>query len=144
MNLEQIAIRFTDRPHPTPGDVPIDHPYRQRWWLPIIGPTSTCLLNHLATHASNDDWHLTPARTLATAIGLGKGAGKHSPLIRSLDRLTRFGFGHFDIEPNDRSDPCITLYRTIGFPAPRLTRNWPDDLQQAHALELAEMYHRAS
>ena len=46
MNIEQIAIRFTDRPYPTPGEVPIDHPYRQRWWLPIIGPTSTCLLNH--------------------------------------------------------------------------------------------------
>ena|GEM_PF-3591635 len=115
MNIDQIiATRFTDHPHQAPGDVPIDHPYRQRWWLPIIGPTSTCLLNHLATQGTNDDWHLTPTRTLATAIGLGKGTGKYSPLIRSLDRLTRFGFGHFDIEPSEQSDPCITLYRTIG------------------------------
>ena len=45
MNIEQIAIQFTDRPHQAPGEVPIDHPYRQRWWLPIIGPTSTCLLS---------------------------------------------------------------------------------------------------
>ena len=26
MNIEQIATRFTDRPHPEPGDVAIDHP----------------------------------------------------------------------------------------------------------------------
>jgi len=38
-----------------------------------------------------------------------------------LDRLTRFGFGHFDIEPSELSDPCITLC----LPAPRLTRNDP-------------------
>ncbi len=144
MNIEQIAIRFTDRPHPTPGEVLIDHPYRQRWWLPIIGATSTCLLNHLAPQVGDDTWHLTQARTLAATVGLGKGTGKHSPLIRSLDRLTRFGFGHFDIEPSEQSDPCLTLYRTIGLPSPRLTKNWPDDMQQAHALELAEMYHQAS
>jgi len=144
MSIEQIAVRFTDHPYPTPGDVPIDHPYRQRWWLPIIGPTATCLLNHLGQHADEDTWRLHPARTLAATIGLGRGAGKHSPLIRSLNRLTRFGFGHFDIEPGDQSDPCITLYRTIGLPSPRLTKNWPDDMQQAHALELAEMYHQAS
>jgi len=42
---------------------------------------SVTLLNHLATEASSDDWHLTTARTLATAIGLGKGTDKHSPLI---------------------------------------------------------------
>ena len=110
MNIEQIAIRFTDRPHQAPGDVPIDHHYRQRWWLPIIGPTSTCNLNHLATQTSNYDWHLTPARNLATAIGLGKGTGKHSPLIRSLaqtpaslgrDRIVHLYVSEEGLQPRD-------------------------------------------
>ena len=79
MNIEQIAIRFSDRPYPTPGEVPIDHPYRQRWWLPIIGPTSTCLLDHLPPDAADDTWRLIPARTLAVTVGLGKGTGKNSP-----------------------------------------------------------------
>ena len=44
MNIEQIATRFTDRPHAEPGDVAIDHPYRARWWLPMPG-SSTAQLN---------------------------------------------------------------------------------------------------
>lgn len=41
MSIEQIAVRFTNRPHPTPIEISIGHPYRQHWWLPIIGPTAT-------------------------------------------------------------------------------------------------------
>ncbi len=145
MNIEQIATRFTDRPHPEPGDVAIDHPYRARWWLPIIGPTATCALTHLVTDTMSSDWQLTPASELAVSLGLGKGTTTNSPLIRSLLRLTRFGFGHFDIAPGESgSDPCLTLYRTIGLVPQRLTRNWPQPLQQAHATDLADMYRQAS
>lgn len=76
MNIEQIATRFTDRPHPEPGDISIDHPYRTRWWLPIIGPTATCALTHLATDTTNSDWQITPATELAVSLGLGKGTAE--------------------------------------------------------------------
>lgn len=142
MNINQIAIRFNDHPNPTLGSTPIEHPYRQRWWLPIIGPTSTCLLNHLAPQAANDDWHLTQVTTLAATIGLGKGTGRHSPLLKSIDRLIRFDFGHYDLEPSDHTDPCITLYRTTSLPPAHMTQNWPTEMQQAHALDLADLYHQ--
>ncbi len=145
MNIEQIATRFTDRPHPEPGDVAIDHPYRARWWLPIIGPTATCILNHLGDLLDDSNWSVTPALELAVRLGLGKGTGTSSPLIRSLERLTRFGFGHFDIAPGEpNSDPCLTLYRTIALVPERLTRNWPQPLRLAHAIDLADMYRQAS
>ena len=93
MNIDQIATRFIDRPGPSPGDVTIHDTYRQRWWLPIIGPTATCILNHLA--ATDDDtssWNVTPTPQFAFALGLGKGTARNSPLIRSIDRLTRLRF----------------------------------------------------
>jgi len=90
---------------PSPRDVPIDHPYRRRWCLPIIGPTATCILNHLGDLDDDSNWSVTPALELAVALGLGKGTGRQSPLIRSLDRLTRFGFGHFDVKPGQNCDP---------------------------------------
>jgi len=145
MNIEQIATRFTDHPAPAPGDIPIDHPYRRRWWLPIIGPTATCILNHLAD--SRDDpptWSITPALDLAVILGLGKGTGRQSPLIRSLNRLTRFGFGHFDVEPSEDCDRCLTLYRTVGLVPQRLIHDWPPRLQQAHAIDLVELYRQPS
>jgi len=139
MNIDQIATRFTDHPDPAPGDVPIDHPYRRRWWLPIIGPTATCILNHLADLDDDSNWSVTLALQLAVTLGLGKGTGKQSPLIRSLDRITRFGFGYFDVEPGQDCNPCLNLYRTAGLVPQRLYRTWPSTLQQAHAIELAEL-----
>jgi len=84
MNIEQIATRFTDRPNAEPGDVAIDHPYRTRWWLPVIGPTATCALTHLATDTMNSDWQLTPASELAVNLGLGKGTATHAALGAGL------------------------------------------------------------
>ena len=145
MNIEQIATRFTDRPHPEPGDVAIDHPYRAHWWLPIIGPTATCALTHLTADTVSSNWQLTPSTELAVSLGLGRGTATNSPLIRSLERLTRFGFGHFDIAPGESgSDPCLALYRTIGLVPERLTHNWPQPLRHAHAIDLAHMYRQAS
>ena len=145
MNIDQIATRFIDRPGPSPGDVTIHDTYRQRWWLPIIGPTATCILNHLA--ATDDDtssWNVTPTPQFAFALGLGKGTARNSPLIRSIDRLTRFGFGTWDVEPGEGCDPCVSLYRTIRLVPQRSVAKWPASLQQAHAIDLADMYRKAS
>ncbi|MBT8240902.1 MAG: hypothetical protein KJN63_06710 [Acidimicrobiia bacterium] len=145
MNIDQIATRFIDRPDPSPGDVPIDDTYRQRWWLPIIGPTATCILNHLAaSNLGTSSWQVTPAPELAVALGLGKGTGKNSSLIRSIDRLTRFAFGTWDVEPGKSCDPCISLYRTISLVPQRSIAKWPATLRQAHAIDLADLYRERS
>jgi len=145
MNIDQIATRFIDRPEPSPGDVAVDDTYRRRWWLPVIGPTATCVLNHLtASDSATSSWHITPTAELAIALGLGKGTGKNSLLIRSIDRLTRFGFGYWDVEPGPGCDPCISLYRTVGLVPQRSVAKWPTTLQQAHAIDLAARYRKAS
>ncbi len=144
MHIHQIATRVTDRTDHDRGDVDITHNYRRRWWLPVIGPTATVLLDHLAG-PDNDEWHVHDTIELATALGLGRGIGRHSPLIRTLERLTRFGFGSFDIEPGHAdSDPCITIWNTIGLVPERITRDWPARMQQAHAEDLAALFRAAA
>ncbi len=141
MHIDQIATRFDNRPNPQPGDVPITHHYRQRWWLPIIGPTATCLLTHLAEAGTVDTWTLTPAAELAHALGLGNASTTNSPLIRAFRRIVLFGLGHFDIEPGDHgSDPCITIYRTVPLVPEHHTRRWPHTMRQTHAGDLAAIY----
>ncbi len=145
MHIEQIATRFDDRPDPQPGDTPIAHPYRARWWLPVIGPTASCALTHLSTDTANSAWQLTAASELAAALGLGRACSTNSALIKSLMRLTQFGFGHFDIEPGHPGcDPCLTLYRTASLVPQRFTRRWPEALQQAHAIDLAELHRQTA
>lgn len=144
MHIEHIATRIIDRRDPQSGDVPLDHPYRRRWWLPVIGPTATILLDHLIDHP-DDRWQVHDTADLATSLGLGRGTGIHSPLIRTFDRICRFGFGTFDIEPgHPDADPCITLWSTIGLVPERTTRNWPEAMQQAHAIDLAALQRAAA
>ena len=143
MHIHQIATRLRDRHDHRPGDIHLSHPYRRRWWLPVIGPTATVLLDHL-TRLDIHDWQIHGTAELATALGLGRGAGLHSPLIRTINRLTRYGFGTFDIEPGHAdSDPCFTLWSTIRLVPERTTRSWPPAMQQAHAEDLAAL-HRAA
>ncbi|GJM36710.1 MAG: hypothetical protein DHS20C19_00770 [Acidimicrobiales bacterium] len=142
MHIPHIATRFIDRTDPRPGDVHIGHPYRRLWWLPV-GPTATVLLDHLAAEPS-DAWMVHNTLELGTTIGLGKGTGIQSPLIRTFSRLDRFGFGTFDIEPSHPdSDPCISLWSSVGLVPERITRQWPMSMQQAHAVDLAAL-HRAA
>lgn len=143
MHIEHIATRIIDRLDPRPGDVNLDHPYRRRWWLPVIGPTATVLLDHLTDHAGTE-WVIHDTVDLATSLGLGRGTGLHSPLIRSFNRIGHFGFGTFEIEPGyPDADPCITLWATIGLVPERVTRRWPTAMQHAHAIDLAAL-HRAA
>ena len=141
----RIATRLTDRPHHRPGDVDLAHPYRRRWWLPIIGPSATVLLDHL-TDTATDDWQVHDATELAIRLGLGTRHRTPLPTDPHLSTgSSRFGFGHFDIEPGDPdADPCLTLWTTIGLVPERSTRRWPDPMRRAHASDLEALHQPAA
>lgn len=106
MNIDHIATSLIDRANHSPGDVPLDHPYRQRWWLPIIGPSATCILDHLATSdESPSSWKVTPALELATAIGLGKGTGRNSPSFAASTGSPGSGSGTGTSSPARHATP---------------------------------------
>lgn len=65
--------------------------YVERFWLGILGPSTTWLLRHLATglDASPEGFDLDLAQA-AQALGLGSRGGRHSPFVRALSRCCQF------------------------------------------------------
>ncbi len=65
--------------------------YVERFWLGILGPSTTWLLRYLANglDASPEGFDLDLAST-AQALGLGARGGRHSPFMRALSRCCQF------------------------------------------------------
>ena len=87
---------FTVRPWP---DLVIDEvghdprsPYVEQFWLGVLGPTATWLLRRLAAglEQAPAGFDLDVAG-VATELGIGRRAGLHSPVLRSIQRCCRFG-----------------------------------------------------
>jgi hypothetical protein len=95
---------------------------RQKWWLPVIGPTATALAFLLARHAQHGERTWDTA-TLARTIGL---AGNRTKLWASLERLSDFHVVHF----------AATDVVTVRLWLPALTARQlvvlPDDLAAAY------------
>jgi hypothetical protein len=103
-------------------------PYVERFWLGLLGPSSTWLLRRLVTRldAEPDGFELDLALT-ATELGLGIRSGRHSPFLRSIERCCRFGAAQ------RLGEGTIRVRRKL----PPLTRQQvsrlPAALQAAHA-----------
>src|SRR5829696_8478862 len=64
---------------------------------PILGPTSTLIVHRFAWYfAAGAEWHQIQLDELAATFGVSAG-GINSPLVRSVQRIHRFGLGR--IEP---------------------------------------------
>ena len=65
--------------------------YVERFWLGVLGPSTTWLLRHVA--AGFDDapeGFVLPLADTARSIGLGDRGGRHSPFLRSVNRMIQF------------------------------------------------------
>lgn len=76
-------------PEPDRGDrFPVRHPYVETFYVTTLGPTATLMLRRfglgLAVHPQG---YSMPVDYLAGALGLGPARGRHSALVRGLDRL---------------------------------------------------------
>ena len=82
------------RPWPDPVIDRVGHDprsaYVERFWLGVLGPSTTLLLRRLATHleAAPAGFDLPLADT-ARSLGLG-GEGRSSPFVRALSRCCQF------------------------------------------------------
>lgn len=131
MQHQDLAIRFAPKPNPHELAIPLSHHYRRRWWLPQLGPTGTCLLNHL-DHDNDDQWRIHRIDEIATRLGIGYRRNCRQ-LNTTLTRLVDHGFGHFDVEPGDPASPtCITIYTTVRPVPDRISRRWPQTLYTEH------------
>lgn len=71
--------------------------YVERFWLPLLGPTSTWLLRRLAAEFDHQpEGFSLDAADCARSIGIGNRGGRHGPFHRSVERCVRFGLARPD------------------------------------------------
>ena len=101
--------------------------YVERFWLGILGPSTTWLVRFLANRldGSPEGFDLDLAAT-ASALGLGSKGGRHSPFMRALSRCCQFDVAEA------RADGTLAVRRKL----PPLTRRQvlrlPPELIAAH------------
>lgn len=110
---------------------PPDDPYVERYWLPIIGPTAYVMLRRLvAGLADEPEGYDLDVSLMAECLGLGRGVGEHSPVVRTLRRL---GEGRFEfVKPGPGSVPVLYVRLAV----PPLARRQILRLPPALAAEL--------
>ncbi|MBV9661962.1 MAG: hypothetical protein JO337_12470 [Acidimicrobiales bacterium] len=66
-------------------------PYVERFWLAIVGPSTTWLLRRIAAcfDATPEGFEMDLGET-ARALGLGDRSGRNSPFFRTLNRMVQF------------------------------------------------------
>ena len=122
---------LTVRPWPDPVIDALGHdprsPYVERFWLAILGPSTTWLLRLLAAEldANPAGFELDLAEA-AQVLGIGSRGGRHSPFMRALARCCRFDLA----EP--RGDGAISVRRKLPPLNRRQLLRLPPSLQQTH------------
>ncbi len=108
--------------------------YVEQFWLPVLGPSSVWLLRRLSAELDQrpSGCSLDPAQ-LAADLGLGTGAGRHSPLMRTIERCCRFGLA-------TRSDDLVRVRRRL----PPLTRGQVARLSSSLQLRHQELQDTAT
>jgi hypothetical protein len=101
--------------------------YVERFWLGILGPSTTWLLRHLACglDASPEGFDLDLAQT-AQALGLGSKGGRHSPFMRALARCCQFDVA------DARGDGVLAVRRKLPPLNRRQVLRLPPELAAAH------------
>lgn len=66
--------------------------YVERFWLPVLGPSTVWLLRRLADHLDRnpDGFELDLVET-ARSLGVGMRGGRNSPMLKTIERCCRFG-----------------------------------------------------
>lgn len=100
MSLPSLDLTLpTDHLHITPlSDPVIDllghdlrSTYVERFWLPILGPTTTLLLRRLAAGLDEQpEGFDLPLLDTAAALGLGNKGGRNAPFLRAIARSSKF------------------------------------------------------
>jgi hypothetical protein len=100
--------------------------YVERFWLGVLGPSTTWLLRRMATglEASPAGFDL-PLGDTARALGLG-GEGRHSPFVRALARCCQFELARPD------GDTALAVRRRLPPLNRRQLVRLPDSLQAEH------------
>lgn len=123
------ALTITPLPDPVIDTVGLDprSDYVERYWLGILGPSTTWLLRHLVDGLERHPtgFTLDMAET-AARIGIGFQGGRHSPFSRALGRLIQFDLAR------DDAPIGMAVRRKVPPLNRRQLSRLPEVLQEAH------------
>ena len=81
-------------PDPVIDDLGVDPrgPYTERFWLPVLGPSTVWFLRRIADALDDEPggFALDLAET-ARALGVGMRGGRNAPIMKTVERCCRFG-----------------------------------------------------
>ncbi|MBK6857206.1 MAG: hypothetical protein IPG97_11835 [Microthrixaceae bacterium] len=88
--------------------------YVEQFWLPILGPTTTLFLRHVAHRLEqNPDGFELPVAATASALGLGLAGGRNTPFLRAIARAAKFKLarhvGHDTLAVHPRIPPLTRV-----------------------------------
>lgn len=86
-----IEIRLIARPVVADVVFPIDHPYLERCWTSVLGPSAVLLLRRAHELARGGQRAVVDLVELSSDLGIA-GVGPNSHVRRTIDRVVRFGF----------------------------------------------------
>jgi len=104
-------------------------PYVERFWLGILGPSTTWLLRRIAAgfDTAPDGFELHLGET-ARALGLGDRGGRNSPFLRTINRMIQFELA----QVVNAGAGELAVRRRVPPLARRQTIRLSPDLQAAH------------
>jgi len=109
------------------GHDPRSH-YVERYWLGVLGPSTTWLLRHVAERLdANPAGFDMPLEETAMRLGLGMRNGRHSPFVRAIERACQFGLAR-----RVDTDTLLVRHRLPPVTQGQL-RRLPTSVQRAHA-----------
>ncbi|MGH9030535.1 MAG: hypothetical protein ACRDZV_00270 [Acidimicrobiia bacterium] len=116
--------------HPVPAvhraGFSLDHPYVERCWAPILGPSSILLLRRMPDLWKQAPTVAVPLDELARSLGLGAGTGRNSPMWRTLERVVTFRFAAWSGERE------LDVYTEVPPLSPRHLDRVPESTRTRH------------
>jgi hypothetical protein len=109
--------------------------YVERFWLPVLGPSTTFLIRHLNMHlAGEGEGVILDAALTARALGLGEHPGRHAPFLRSIRRAIDYDL--VSVSERDENSPesevQLLVRRLVPVLSNRLAERLPEPLAREH------------
>ena len=106
--------------------------YTERFWLPVLGPSTIWFLRRVADRLDDEpEGFDLDLADVARCLGVGMRGGRNAPILKTVERCCRFGaarmYGHTNIEVRRRLAPLNRAQ----------TERLPESLQSEHDAWLA-------
>jgi hypothetical protein len=126
---ERVHLRVEPWPDPVIDEVGHDprSGYVETFWLPVLGPSTTWLLRHLAIKLEESPEGIElDVEDTARSLGLGERLGPNAPFARTLKRCVDFDMAEW------RGRRLLAVRRWLPPLARRHLRRLPESLQTRH------------